>query len=120
MRARWRGDLDEQPARSNTGSGGVCIRWRSSWLASRAQPPSMEGDSTTSDGAVVGSQTHATALQPAPAKAMEDAPIGLDVALAAAMPQLLQCCWVQRQDHHRSGGHAQGQVWSGRPSCGAS
>lgn len=82
--------------------------------------PIHGGGSTASDGAVVGSQIHATALQPAPAKAMEDAPIGLDVALAAAMPQLPQCCRVQRQDHHRSGGHAQGQVWSGHPSCGAS
>ena len=82
----------------------------------------MEGDSTTSDGAVVGSQTHATALQPAPAKAMEDAPIGLGVALAvaAAVQQVPQRCWDQRQDHPRSDGRAQGQVWPGRPSCCAS
>ena len=46
---------------------------------------------------------------------MEDAPIGLGVALAvaAAVRQVPQRCWDQRQDHHRSGGRAQGQVWPG-------
>jgi hypothetical protein len=46
--------------------------------------PIHGGGSTASDGAAAGSQTHATALQPALAKAMEDTPIGLDVALAVA------------------------------------
>jgi hypothetical protein len=80
------------------------------------------GTSTASNGVAVGSRTHATALQPTLVKAMEDAPIGLDVALAvtAAVQQASQRCWVQRQDHHRSGGLAQGQVWPGHPSCGAS
>jgi hypothetical protein len=46
--------------------------------------PIHGGGSTASGGVAAGSRTHATALQPAPAKAMEDAPIGLDVALAVA------------------------------------
>jgi hypothetical protein len=84
--------------------------------------PIHGGGSTASDGAAAGSRTHATALQPVPAKAMEDAPIGLDVALAVAavVRQVPQRCWDQRQDRHRSGGRAQGQVWPGRPSCYAS
>jgi hypothetical protein len=46
--------------------------------------PIHGGGSTVSDGAAAGSRTHATALQPAPTKAMEDEPIGLDVAQAVA------------------------------------
>jgi hypothetical protein len=84
--------------------------------------PIHGGGSTASDGAAAGSRTHATALQLVPVKAMEDAPIGLDVALAvaAAVRQVPQRCWDQRQDHHQSGGRTQGQVWPGRPSCCAS
>jgi hypothetical protein len=50
---------------------------------------------------------------------MANTPIGLDVALAVAAA-VLQRCWVQRQDHHRFGGHAQGQMWPERPCCGIS
>jgi hypothetical protein len=64
--------------------------------------PIHGGGSTASDGVAAGSRAHATALQPAPVKAMEDTPIGLDVALAvaAAVRQVPQRCWDQRQDHH--------------------
>jgi hypothetical protein len=56
--------------------------------------PIHGGGSTASDGAATGSRTHAAALQPAPVKAMEDAPIGRDVALAvaAAVRQVPQRC----------------------------
>jgi hypothetical protein len=53
-------------------------------VGERDTTPIHGGGSTASDGAAAGSRTHATALRPAPAKAMEDAPISLDVALAVA------------------------------------
>ena len=46
--------------------------------------PIHGGGSTASDGAAAGSRTRAAALRHVPAKAMEGAPIGLDVALAVA------------------------------------
>jgi|UniRef100_A0A804UGL4 hypothetical protein len=87
---------------------GVCIRWRNPRLASRTRPPSMEGAVPHRTERLLG--------------------LGLTQPLCNPLRRrrwrthssvLTWRCWVQRQDHHRSGGLAQGQVWPERPSCGA-
>lgn len=140
-RSGWWGDHESRPAYAwSVESGhegalerrlGRAVRSIEQWQQTCLHPvnpavgaqgttPIPGGGSTTSGRAVAGARALATALQPAPVKAMAGAPTGLVVALVVVVA-LPQRCWGRRRDCHRSKEYTQGQVWySLRVKCGPS